>query len=210
MGDLNELLGERQRAVVRAVASALPSEAYLGGGLAVAARVRHRPSLDADFFLPVDFDPERLAERLAASLPALRVTGAANGTLYAELDGIPVSILSYRYPLLAACEENAELGARLASVEDLVCMKLWALASRGLARDFWDLHALLEHGAASGSLERALELYTRKYPSADVGHVIRSLVYFGDAEASPLPRGLRQSEWSRIRTEFERWVVALG
>lgn len=210
MGELSEVFGERQRAVVRALASALPEEAYLGRGLAVAARARHRPSLDADFFLPEDFDPERLAERLAAVLPGLRVTGVAKGTLYAELDGVPVSVLSYRYPLLGACEQHAELGARLASVDDLVCMKLWAIASRGLARDFWDLHALLERGAASGRLERALELYARKYPSADVGHVIRSLVYFGEVEAAPLPRGLTPSAWAQIRADFERWVVALG
>jgi hypothetical protein len=209
VGDLSAVISAPQRAVVRALGAALPSEAYLGGGLAIAAWVGHRSSLDAYFFLPEDFDPERLAEQLAASLPALRVTGAAKGTLYAALDGVPVSVLSYRYPMLRECERHEDLGARLASVEDLVCMKLWAIASRGLARDFWDLHALLEYGTASGSLERALELYAQKHPSADVGHVVRSLVYFGEAESAPLPRGLTPSQWSRIRADFEQWVIAL-
>lgn len=85
--------------------------------------------------------------------------------------------------------------AAVASLEDLACMKLSAIASRGMARDFWDLHALLAHGVAGGSLEAALDLYRTKYAADDVGHVIRSLVYFGEADGAPLPSGLSAPEW---------------
>jgi hypothetical protein len=130
--------------------------------------------------------------------------------LYLEVNGVPASLLAYRYPLLAEPRPDADLAVRVASLEDLACMKLSAIASRGLARDFWDLHALLEHGVAHGDLARALELYRRKFSADDIGHVVRSLAYFGDADASPLPEGLSDSEWARIKRDFERWVVALG
>ena len=89
-------------------------------------------------------------------------------------------------------------------------MKLSAIAARGLARDFWDLHALLARGVASGSLEQALELYRKKYAADDIGHVIRSLAYFGDADAAPLPRGLSAVDWRGVKQDFERRVAALA
>ena len=47
-------------------------------------------------------------------------------------------------------------------IDDLACMKLSAIAGRGLARDFWDLHELI---VASGrSLPEMLAAFRRKYP----------------------------------------------
>jgi hypothetical protein len=79
-----------------------------------------------------------------------------------------------------------------------------------MARDFWDFLAVLEHGVAGGDLAAALALYQRKFAADDIGHVVRSLAYFGDADAAPLPRGLSDVEWARIKRELERRVRALG
>jgi hypothetical protein len=210
MDGMKDPITEEQRAALHALVPALPEGTYLAGGVAVAATLRHRVSRDLDLFLQTDFDPERLAERLVAEVSGLTVTSMAPGTLYLELNGVPASVLSYRYPLLAEPRADAELAVPIASLEDLACMKLAAIASRGMARDFWDLYALLEHGVAQGDLERALELYQRKFQADDIGHVVRSLAYFGDADASPLPAGLAEAEWARIKHDFERWVTALG
>jgi hypothetical protein len=206
---MTEPVTPEQRAALQALVPALPAGAYLAGGVAIAATLRHRASRDLDLFVKADFDPERLAERLVGEVPGLRVTSMAPGTLYLELNGVPASVLSYRYPLLAEPRPDTELAVPVASLEDLACMKLSAIASRGMARDFWDLHALLEHGVAGGDLEHALRLYQRKFEADDVGHVVRSLVYFGDAEASPLPAGLSQPGWEQIKRDFEDWVSAL-
>jgi len=69
--------------------------------------------------------------------------------------------------MLHAPESVDSLPISLASVDDLACMKLSAIASRGLARDFWDLHALL--AATRTSLHSQLAAYRRKYPVEDVG-----------------------------------------
>jgi hypothetical protein len=126
------------------------------------------------------------------------------------IETVPASVIAYRYPLLAAPQVNETLGVLVASLEDLACMKLSAIAARGLARDFWDLHALLGNGVAGGELGQALTFYRRKFVADDIGHVVRSLAYFGDAEASPLPRGLSDADWATIKADFERWVTGLS
>jgi len=88
-------------------------------------------------------------------------------------------------------------------------MKLSAIASRGLARDFWDCHALLERGVADGDLSRALELFQTKFTSQDTGHLLKSLVYFADAEAAPLPTGLSPERWHEIKDAMVRRVRAI-
>ena len=97
----------------------------------------------------------------------------------------------------------------VASLEDLACMKLAAIAGRGAAKDFWDLHELLARGVGGGELSDALALYRTKFPADDTGHVVRSLAYFGDADAAPLPSGLSQEKWSAIRADMLRRVRAL-
>lgn len=126
----------------------------------------------------------------------------------AQVDGLPVSLLSYRYPLLQP-SRDAGVAVPVASLDDLACMKLSAIAGRGAAKDFWDLDALLDAGVAGGDLGTCLSLLPSKFPNADVGHVVRSLAYFGEADAAPLPRGLSPSAWAALKQRFERRVVAL-
>jgi len=210
MGRLSSAVTAEQRQALTALRAALPDGAYLAGGVAIAAALHHRISHDLDFFVPRDFEPERMSERLSAEVPGLTITSAAPGTLYFELHTVPSSLITERYPLLVQPSLHPELAVHVASLEDLICMKLSAIAARGLARDFWDLHALLAHGIAGGSLAQALNLYRTKFASDDVGHVIRALAYFGDADAAPLPRGLSASDWERIKRDVERHVTALG
>jgi hypothetical protein len=162
-----------------------------------------------DLFVPATFDEERLAERIAATVPGARIVGSGRGTLHVVVDGVPTSILLYRYPLLVPPTPREDLPVPVVSNDDLVCMKLSAIAGRGAAKDFWDLDELLAHGAAGGSLVRALDLFQQKYVSADIGHVVRSLAYFGEADAAPLPDGLAPDAWAVIKRRMVERVRAL-
>jgi len=93
----------------------------------------------------------------------------------------------------------------VASLDDLACMKLSIIAGRGAARDFWDLHTIVTRTARP--LGEFLEAFKRKYPVEDIGHIVRSLVYFGDA-SGPLPAGLTSERWEELtRTPIHdvRW-----
>jgi len=198
-------LTDAQRVALDALAPLIAKDFYLGGGVAIALRLSHRLSRDLDFFAaesdPVDFE-ERLVQ-----LAGVRVTGRASGTLHLEVQGVPVSLLRYRYPMLHDPESDPRVPVRLASMDDLVCMKLSAIGGRGARRDFWDLHELLV--ALGLPLDEALALFTRKFPAVDRGHIVRALSYFADADAEPMPVELTPPVWEAIKSDFTGWVVSL-
>jgi hypothetical protein len=88
-------------------------------------------------------------------------------------------------------------------------MKVSAIAGRGAAKDFWDLHALLERGVAGGDLSNLFQLYRQKFPIEDIGHAVRRMAYFGEADAAPLPRGLTREHWTEIKADIARRAKAL-
>jgi hypothetical protein len=202
-------ISDAQRAALASLAPSLDPGTYLAGGVALATVYGHRQSRDLDLFVPSDFDPERLEEQLAASSVGAVVTGRARGTLHLEVGGVPASVLSYRYPLLGALRASAELSVPAASIDDLACMKVSAIAGRGAAKDFWDLHVILERAPSGVDLSTLLEQYARKYAIEDIGHAVRALAYFADADAAPLPAGLVADEWSEIKKVLAARVRAL-
>ena len=189
-----------QRAALAKLAPLVSDGFYLAGGVAVAAHLSHRTSRDLDLF--ATRDPTVLQSDLA-HLPGVTIEGRAPGTIHLKVDGIPVSLIEYRYPLLDPPELRAELPVPVASIADLAAMKLSAIAGRGVARDFWDLHTIVTR--TGRALPELLDAFRRKYPVEDVGHVVRSLVYFGDA-SGPLPVGLTASRWAQIQRDLEDWV----
>ena len=114
------------------------------------------------------------------------------------------SFLEYRYPLLEPPAEWARYGCRLASLPDLACMKLSAIAGRGTKKDFIDVFALGRSGLGLGEM---LDLYKRKFSIRDIGHVVMSLTYFDDAEAEDMPTMLWDVGWSNVKQSIERWVT---
>jgi hypothetical protein len=199
--DVTSGISDAQRLALQKLAPALTDDWYLAGGVAVAAHLGHRTSRDLDLF--AGSDPTTLQSRLE-EIAGVVIIGRSHGTMHLRIDGVPASLIEYRYALLAPPAPAADLAVPVASIIDLACMKLSAIASRGAARDFWDLHEIII--TTNRELSIYLDAYRRKFPVEDLGHVIRSLAYFGDAEAAPLPAGLSDAQWLTIRSDFERWV----
>lgn len=178
---------------------------YLGGGTAIALHLGHRTSVDLDWFTDRRLgDPARLAADLRQAGVPLAAPEMAEGTLHADVGGVPTSFLDYPYPRLGPLLRARE-GYRLASLDDLACMKLSALVDRGLKKDFIDVYALLR----ARSLPELLALYERRFQAADPGHVLVALAYFDDAEQSPMPRMIWPVTWSEMRRGIERAVRAV-
>jgi hypothetical protein len=203
MGNDSVLAASQRRALARLITLPLPRDLYLGGGTAVALHLGHRRSLDLDLFTGErTFDLDRARRLLVEASPRLEVIAQTDATLQLRLCGADVEIVRYRYPLLARPQKM--LGVRVASLRDLAAMKLAAIAKRGLRRDFWDLHEILTARAVAPA--RLLADYRAKFGTAeaDTYHVVRSLVWFDDAEREPvMPRGLTATHWRRIREHFE-------
>jgi hypothetical protein len=198
-------ISNAQRDAAARLAPLLPADAYLAGGIAIAAVLDHRSSLDLDVFMPAT-DPRSLITTVGA-LAGAKVISQAVDTLELEIEEIPTSLLRYAYPNLVAPAPVNALAIPCASLVDLTAMKLAAISGRGAAKDFWDLHALLRHRGVD--LAASLAEFELKYVNIDTGAVLRSLAYFGEADAEPLPRGLDVKSWAAIKAEIQRWVAAL-
>ena len=201
-----QVMPPAQQAVLRKLGPLATDAAfYLGGGPAAAIHIGHRRSVDLDWFTNEAIpDPLRLATRLQGQQFDLTVDSIEAGTLHAESNGVLLSFLEYRYPLLKPPAEWAEYGCRLASPADLACMKLSAIAGRGAKKDFIDVFALGRSGLGLGEM---LDLYKLKFSIRDIGHVVMSLTYFDDAEAEDMPAMLWDVGWGDVKRSIERWVT---
>lgn len=179
---------------------------YLAGGSALALLEGHRISVDLDFFSASFDQPDGLLAMIEDEHPTAKATLIAPRTLYLEIDNTVVSFFGYRYPALAPqLEPDADL-LPFASREDVAAMKLAAIASRGSRKDFVDLWWLLSR---YWSLADSLEFFRTKFTTRDVGHVVRSLVYFDDADSEPPLRLVAEIDWETVKCDLRAWVASL-
>ena len=164
----------------------------LVGGTALALQLGHRKSIDLDFFGTIDCEAEYLRESIAgiASLTILKESPHIH--IYI-VDGIKVDIVNYKYPWLD--DVVLEQGLRLASVSDIAAMKITAIIGRGTKKDFIDIAFLLHHF----SLEEILHFYAAKYNDSSVFMAMKSLAYFADAEADPMPDMFVNQSWQQVK-----------
>lgn len=205
MGKPTGLAPELLRALDQLKAVAGIEAWYLAGGNAVHWHLRHRQSIDLDLF---SLGPDTSPGDLATRVPGARVLAMTDVMAHITLDGVPVDIVRYPYPLL----ESPTAGPNdfpVAGLLDLATLKLAAVARRGIRRDFWDLHAIVGSGM---SLQTAFDAYVRRFGAAgaDPYHVLRALTYFEDADRDPLlPGGLSESRWQAIKDWFQTEVPRL-
>jgi predicted nucleotidyltransferase component of viral defense system len=169
------------------------SEFVLVGGTALSLQIGHRKSIDLDFFTLSDFDSNELIDILSQKYN-LSIRHQTKQALIGEIDGIKVDFIRFRYPFIRPiiCME----GIRLLSIEDIAPMKLDAIVGRGKKKDFYDLYFLLQ----KYSLDELLELYREKYKHLSDFQVLRSLVYFEDAESDPDPLVFdAQLNWESVK-----------
>ena len=116
-------------------------EFYLAGGTALAIYFSHRRSVDLDWFTAAAIsDPLVFAQRLRDTGLAFETGQTAPGTLYGRIGNVRVSFIEFRYPFLQPLVTWPANGIALASMDDLACMKLSAIAQRGSRKDFYDVH----------------------------------------------------------------------
>jgi len=204
-----EILALPQRRVLAQVGPLLTERGfYLVGGTAVALHLGHRRSVDLDWFTAEDMpEPLRLAQHLREQGVAFITGQVAPGTLHGSVRGVRISLMEYRYPLLAPLRSWRRGGARLAARADLAAMKLAAISQRGAKKDFVDIYAL---GRRSCSLRQMIRWYQEKFGVQDVAHVLYSLTYFVDADAERMPRLFWDVKWRNMKETIRRWLRAVA
>jgi predicted nucleotidyltransferase component of viral defense system len=167
-------------------------EFALTGGTALALRFGHRKSIDLDFFTPAKFSSPDLAATLTESHGFVPKNVNDNG-LSGSVDDVKVDFVTYRYALLQPFETLD--GVRLFGLHDNIAMKLSAITNRGARKDFFDVHQLIK----SFGLHELVRIYQAKYPSHDAAILLRSLLYFDDADSQFDPDSLNGTEWPDVK-----------
>jgi len=171
---------------------------FLVGGTALALQMGHRISLDIDLFTQQDFDARKLILKLDNQFSISDLTEESNtlnfNITYPEKSNeiVKIDLIKYPYPLIKPIL-NVE-NIRLLSVEDIIPMKLSAIAGRGSKKDFYDIFYFLK----TYSFDRMFKLFEKKFPNTNKFHVIKSLTYFDDAEIEPNPQTIEKTIWDEM------------
>ncbi len=171
---------------------------YLSGGTALSLQLGHRESVDLDFFNRKPFKPEKLQPELE-KFGKLKDLELEENTLNAFLNGVQVQFLSHLYPLLEPPVKWK--GVKISSVVDIGCTKMQTIGMRGAKKDFIDLYFILK----KYSLKDLFEAMNKKYGKSEFNriHVLKSLIYFKDADLQPMPRMHEEVEWREIKKEVK-------
>jgi len=178
---------------------------YLAGGTACALYYGHRLSYDLDFFSREPEEPRVISTKLE-HLGKLEVQQASEGTWLGSINQVKLSFFEHLYPIVG--EESEWSRVRIASKLDLGCMKLEAIGSRGIMRDFVDLYYL----SRELGLDTIINTARLKYIATNYSelHFLRSLIYFQDADISIPPTMLIDWNWDEIKSYFESEVKKLA
>lgn len=202
-----DILTEIQKSVLERLARALSgTDFYLAGGTALALQIGHRMSADFDWFIPRLGDPEILFQKIKKPGIDYTVVSIDIETVYLNMNNIQISFIGYDYPLLAPKILFPEYDIYLASPDDIACMKLSAIGRRGSRKDFIDMYFLIKRFRP---LDDYLRLYMQKFSTRDIGHIVRSLVYFDDAEAEPEIKMVKPVSWENLKADMEKSVKKL-
>ena len=185
----------------------------LVGGTSLSLRYGHRMSDDIDLFTDVEYgslDFSHIQDVLRREFPYCQgdcgeVVGFGASYLVGNSKDDCVKLdLFYTDPFIRAKEQYGNL--RIASVNDIVAMKMDVISRGGRKKDFWDLHLLHSYY----TIGQMFSLYEEAYPyGATREECINGLTNFTSADSDPDPICLQGKVWQLIKLDFTEWVAEL-
>ena len=178
----------------------------LVGGTSLSLRYGHRISDDIDLFTDAEYgsiDFQLLQEILRREFPYCQGDCGeivSFGTSYlvgnSKEDNVKLDLF-YTAPFIRPMEQIESI--RMASLDDIVAMKMDVMSRGGRKKDFWDLHILRN----KYTIEQMLSLYKERYPyGATDEECIAGLTNFSVADSDPDPTCLLGKIWQLIKLDF--------
>lgn len=148
----------------------------LAGETSLALYLGHRISVDLDLFTPESFDAGKL-EIFLRDKYGFRTDFMEKNTLKGTIDGVKIDCITHSYGYLE--KPYTESDIRLYSMEDIVAMKLSAIADNGSRlKDFIDIAFL----STRFPFNLMLRLYERKFPGSNLIRPFKAITYFEDID----------------------------
>lgn len=174
----------------------LLTDFFLVGGTALALQIGHRKSIDLDFFSSSAFDSNQI-QNLLINKYQFQIDYIAENTISGFINNVKIDFISHQYPQLAKVKTIDDL--RLANLQDIGAMKLNAICNRGSKKDFVDIFYLID----TFSLKETIQFYQKKYNQTNSLMVLKSILYFDDAELEPEPVYLNKKlDWVEVKEKI--------
>ncbi len=179
----------------------------LVGGTSLSLQIGHRFSVDIDLFTDVEYGSvDFLAIDLflrrnfnyiyTSSSAAEAGFGRSYYVGYSEKDCVKLDLFytdDFIDPSLI-CD-----GVRLATISEIMAMKMDVILRGGRKKDFWDIHEVLNFI----TLEDMINLHERRYPYIhDRDDLLRQLKCFDIADKDPDPQCYMGKHWELIKLDI--------
>lgn len=178
---------------------------YLAGGTALALQAGHRKSVDLDFFIKdSSFDNVGLLDKISKAGGGLEVDLSRESTVFATLFDAKISFIAY--PFFVSKQDYVRYGSvKILDKTDIAVMKIVAISQRGRKRDFFDLYWCAKN---IEPLEKTIQRLPAQYPSVahDYHHIMKSMMYFEDAEKDPNPEIYFKVDWKTVKEFFNKEI----
>ncbi|HJP62633.1 MAG TPA: nucleotidyl transferase AbiEii/AbiGii toxin family protein [Mucilaginibacter sp.] len=166
----------------------------LVGGTALALILGHRKSVDLDLFTDQPFEKDVFIPALEDTFGRVIPVNERSKNIYqCVIRDVKVDFVSVKDPFLNPVQILD--GIPFADIKDLIALKLNAVKGRGVKKDFWDIARLLQ----DYSLSDLFQFYHDRYNYDDTFAVIRSVIYFADAEDTIAPESLNGMTWEKVK-----------
>lgn len=187
---------------------------YLVGGTSLSLRLGHRKSVDIDLFTNAPYDSldfsvfEKFFQDNYQYYYCSDRTGIVGfGRSYyvgeSEDENIKVDLF-YHDEIVDPCDRMDNI--RIASLEDVIAMKVDVVARSGRKKDFWDLHELLN----TYSVSEMIEFHKYRYESThDRNQIVANFTNFSCADEDLDPVCLKGKEWELIKLDFVERIKLL-
>jgi len=178
----------------------------LVGGTALSLQIGHRMSVDIDMFTEadygsIDFDSiKNFLKNKYAFYSSSPMDIVAFGTYfkigYSEKDCIKLDLY---YTDDYVFEELVVDTIRMASIEEIIAMKLDIVLRGGRKKDFWDLHYFLN----TMNIDEMISYFKKRYPyNDDFIKIKQMLINFAAADLDFEPNCLLSKNWELIKLDF--------
>jgi hypothetical protein len=183
----------------------------LVGGTSLSLQIGHRESIDIDLFSDVDYgeiDFDAIEKYLEANYKYVDhlsniIPGIGKSYLIGE-DKDNALKLDIFYTDKFIQPIYLEDAIRMATIEEIIAMKLDVVQRGGRKKDFWDLHELFE----KYSLTQMLDLHEQRYPyNHDSDLIIQNFTDFSIADDEFNPICFKGKYWEFIKEDIEEIIV---
>ena len=200
---VNELL---KSILIKLMAAKEFSQFRLVGGTALSLQIGHRESIDIDLFSDVDYgtlnfnEIEDFLKSNFKYVDFLDVPSAMGKAYFIGENKDNTVKLDVFYTDTYIQPYIEEEGIRMATIEEIIAMKVDIIQRGGRKKDFWDLHALLD----SYSITQMIELNEQRYPyTHNKDLIIQNFTNFDQADDDFDPICYKGKYWEFIKEDFE-------